>query len=644
MKRLVALLFILLLPLVGASTFTGYIGVSSTVGVGNYTVTVKDVSLDDGSLLLDVSTPNWSGMKKLPLGSVLSLGELNLTFEKVFLGSRSLVFLSAQFPYVLPGQNVTLGPYTIEVLSVGKDGVELKVTYGNESKTFKSSFKFENLVANVSGFLPVYSGYLKLNESFSFAGETVTFTGAKVENATSGFIETVFFSYDNTTYALPVGNESVIGPFLVKVDDLIGLNYTKVDVHFLGVSMNLTIVPNEVFSLAPGQTKTLGPYVFRYDYHLGNKLKVSLLNPCQVVLASTSLIVSNVSTLLYHKGLTVIPLSIDANGTAQFASFINPNELPSPDKVANVLVSLRDGNARQYLPTTLTVEVENTGNVALSNLTVKFVPGDVKVLSETEFFLKSLTPGEKKEFKLAVLPMKSGNVSAGRVTVTAMAPYELACGGYTLLKFSSNELTLNVKPTRVEYSLRVSAPANASLYRPVNLTVVVRNTGDETLPANLTLTVPPGVAMASSGNVFASGSRIVLPLYLPPGNESVVSFVLIPYTPGEKSFKIAVVSVPGVVNETGLSITVLSAGTEKENQTAPTTFTTTKTITERINSTVTITVTKTQTEIKTKTVTSTTTSSVPYTPLKTKLIWLVIGVVIGAGIIIAIAWYQARSS
>ncbi|WP_456420845.1 hypothetical protein [Thermococcus sp.] len=643
MKRLVALLFILFLPLVGASTFTGYIDVPSTVGVGAYTVHVVDVSPEDGSLLLDINTPNWSGMKKLPLGGTLSLGGLNLTFEKVFIGQESLVFLSARFPYVLPGQNVTFGPYRVEVLSVSGDGVKLRVSYENESETFTSSFRFKNLVANVSGFLPVYSGYLKVNGSFSFAGKTVTFVGAKVENTTGGFVETVFFSYDNTTYALSVGNESIIGPFLVKVDDLIGLNYTKVDVHFLGVSMNLTIVPNEVFSLAPGQTKTLGPYVFRYDYHIGNELKVSLLNPCQVVLASTSLIVSNVSTLLYHNGLTVIPISVDANGTAQFASFINPNELPSPEKVANVLVSLRDGNARQYLPTNLTVEIKNTGNVALSNLTVNFVPGDVKALSETEFFLKSLAPGEKKEFKLVVLPMKSGNVSAGRVTVTAMAPYELACGGYTLLKFSSNELTLNVKPTKVAYSLRVSAPANASLYRPVNLTVVVRNTGDETLPTNLTLTVPPGVAMASLGNVFASGSKVVIPLHITPGNESVFNFVLIPYTPGEKSFKIEVVSVPGVVNETGLSLAVPSVGTEKENQTLPT-LRTTKTITERINSTVTVTVTKTQTEIKTRTVTSTATSSVPYTPLKTKLIWLAIGVVLGAGIIIAIAWYQARSS
>ncbi|NJE53908.1 hypothetical protein [Thermococcus sp. 21S9] len=641
MKKLIALLFILLLPFVGASTFTGYLEVPSTVGVGNYTVTITDVSPEDGSLLLDVSTPNWTGMTKLPLGGNLTLGPMNLTFRRVFLGSRSLVFLSTEFSYVLPGQNVTLGPYRIEVLSVSKDGVELRVSYGNESETFKSSFKFKNLIANVSGFLPVYSGYLKLNESFSFAGRTVTFTGAKVENTTSGFVETVFFSYDNVTYPISVGNESVIGPFLVKVEDLVGLNYTKVDVHFLGVAMNLTIAPNDVFSLSPGQTKTLGPYVFRYDYHIGNKLHVSLLNPCQAVITSASLVVSNVSTLLYHQGLTVVPLSIEANGTVQFASFINPDELPSPEKVANVLVSLKGGTARQYLPVMLTAEVENTGNVALSNLTVRFIPGDVKVLSGTEFFLRALAPGEKKEFKFVVLPMKSGNVSVGRVTVSAMAPYELACGGYTLLRFSSNELTLKVEPTTVAYSLNVSAPSSAPLYRPVNLTVLVRNLGDETLPANLTLTVPPGVAMASSGNVFASGSRISIPLYIKPGNESTLSFIVIPYTPGEKSFKIAVVSVPGVVNETSFAITVASSQAE-ENKTTVTP--TPSTVTKTMNSTITMTTTKTQTHTSIKTITTTTTTSVPYTPLKTKLIWLFIGVVLGAGIIIGIAWYQARSS
>ncbi|WP_297469143.1 hypothetical protein [Thermococcus sp.] len=639
-KYLFALLFIMLLPLAGASTFSGYIGVPSTVGIGNYTVNIMDVSFEDGSLLLAVDSPNWSGIKKLPLGGTLYLGEMNLTFKRVFIGSNPLVLLSANFPYLLPGQNVTLGPYRIEIISVTQNGVEVKVSYGNESQTFKSSFRFKNLVANVSGFFPVYSGYLKLNESFSFAGKTVTFTGARVENTTGGFIETVFFSYNNETYPISVGNESRVGPFLVKVEDLVGLNYTKVDVHFLGVSMNLTIVPNEVFSLAPGQTRNVGPYVFRYDYYLGNKLKVSLLNPCQVVLTSTSLVVSNVSTLLYHKGLTVIPLSIDANGTVQFADFINPEELPSLDKVANVLVSLTDGNARQYLPTTIRIQVENTGNVTLSNLTIKFVPGDVKVLSGKEFFLKSLKPGEKKTLELVVIPMKSGNVSAGRVTVTAMAPYELACGGYTLLKFSSNELTLHVRPTEVSYSLNVSAPANVSLYRPINLTVLVKNTGEEALPANLTLTVPPGVAMASSGSIFASGSNVVIPLQLSPGNESSVTFIVIPYTSGEKSFKVAVVSVPGIVNETSFSINVLG-GESEGNKPPAQTVTITETMTEKANSTVTVTVTKTQTQVRT--VTKTTTSSVPYTPFKTKIIWLVVGLIAGAGIIIAIAWYQARS-
>ena len=640
-KYLFALLFIMLLPYVGASTFSGYVGIPSTVGIENYTVNIVDVSIEDGSLLLAVDSPNWSGIKKLPLGGTLYLGEMNLTFKRVFIGSNPLVLLSANFPYLLPGQNVTLGPYRLEIISVTQNGVEVKVSYGNESQTFKSSFRFKNLVANISGFFPVYSGYLKLNESFSFDGRTVTFTGAKVENTTGGFIETVFFSYGNETYSIPVGNESEIGPFLVKVEDLVGLNYTKVDVHFLGVSMNLTIVPNEVFSLAPGQTRNVGPYVFRYDYYLGNKLKVSLLNPCQVVLTSTSLVVSNVSTLLYHKGLTVIPLSIDANGTAQFADFINSEELPSLNKVANVFVSLTDGNARQYLPTTLRVQVENTGNVVLSNLTIKFVPGDVKVLSEREFFLKSLKPGEEKTLELVVIPMKSGNVSAGKVTVTAMAPYELACGGYTLLKFSSNELTLHVEPTELSYSLNVSVPANVSLYRPINLTVFVKNTGKENLPANLTLTVPDGIAMASSGSIFASGSNVVIPLQLSPGNESSVTFVVIPYTPGKKSFKVAVVSVPGIVNETSFSINVL--GGENEGKEPPVqTVTVTKTMTEKANSTVTVTVTKTQTQVRT--LTKTTTSGVPYIPFKTKVLWLVVGIIAGAGMIIAIAWYQARSS
>lgn len=60
--------------------------------------------------------------------------------------------------------------------------------------------------------------------------------------------------------------------------------------------------------------------------------------------------------------------------------------------------------------------------------------------------------------------------------------------------------------------------------------------------------------------------------------------------------------------------------------------------------TVTATITNVTTTTEYKTETTTSTVEVPYTPLTTKLLWFGVGVAIGVGVIIGIAWYMSRSS
>ncbi|WP_297536003.1 hypothetical protein [Thermococcus sp.] len=637
--KAVLLLFLMTLPLVGASAFSGYLYVPSELGLNNSTVTFEDISIANGSLLLDVN----GSMEVVNLGGLAEESWLNLTYLRAFTGEKTLVYIVSSLPYVFPGDNLTLGPYRLTVLSVGEKGVEVEVSYGNESRTFTSSFKFHNLVFNMSGYGTVYDGYLKLNGSVSFAGYTITFTSASVENASSGFIERVFFRFENETIGIPVGNETRVGPFDVKVEELVGLNYTKVLVHFLGVSFNASIVPDRVFELSPNQTTPLGPYIFRYDYHLGSSVHVSLLNPCQVPVASGNIVVSNVSSSFYHGGITVIPLSLYPNGTVRFAAFINQSAVPSIGKLANVKVFLRITNATQYRVVDGTVRVLNDGNVALSNVTVVFEPSkSVRVLSSRTFFIKRLEPGGEAEFKVELMPLESGNVTLGEVRVIAAAPYELACGGYTLLKFSSGEVVSHVRPTSLAYSLSAYAPGNVSLYRPFNLTVAVRSLSSGLFPLNLTIGVPSGVAVAINGRVFASGSTVVVPLSIEPNETSTVTLTVVPYTSGEKVFDVRVSSIPGVVNETKVAVEVVPPTQEREP--SPTFTSTVSTVTERINSTLTVTKSFTETHTSYRTVTSTTTTSVPYVPFKTKALWLGIGLVLGVLIIVALAWFEARSS
>ncbi|WP_457742104.1 hypothetical protein [Thermococcus sp.] len=635
----VLLLLLITLPIVGASTFSGYLYVPSKLSFNNSTVTFEDISIANGSLLLDVN----SSMTVVNLGGILKTSWLNLTYLRSFTGEKTLVYISSTFPYIFPGDKLTLGPYRIALLYVGEKGVEVKVSYRNESKTFKSSFKFHNLLFNISGYRTVYDGYLRLNESVSFAGYTITFTSASVENTSSGFVERVFFRFENETIGIPVGNETRIGPFDVKVEELIGLNYTKVLVHFLGVSFNASIVPDKVFELSPNQTTPLGPYLLRYDYHLGSKVHISLLNPCQVPVASGNLLVSNVSSSFYHGGITLIPLSLYPNGTVRFAAFINQSAVPSIGKLANVKAFLYITNATQYRVLEGTIRIINDGSVALSNVTVVFEPSNgVRVLSSGSFFIKRLEPGKVAEFKVKLMPLESDNVTLGEVRVTAVAPYELACGGYTLLRFSSGEIVSHVKPTSLGYFLSTFAPSNVSLYRPFNLTVVVKSLSSGLFPLNLTINVPRGVAVAIDGRVFASGSTIVVPLSLGPNETSSVALTVVPYTGGKKVFAVRLSSIPGVVNETRVTVNVVSPTPERQPSSTPTS--TVLTITERVNSTVTVTKSLTETRTTYRTVTSTTTTSVPYVPFKTKALWFGVGLILGVLVIVALAWFEARSS
>jgi len=75
----------------------------------------------------------------------------------------------------------------------------------------------------------------------------------------------------------------------------------------------------------------------------------------------------------------------------------------------------------------------------------------------------------------------------------------------------------------------------------------------------------------------------------------------------------------------------------QENGTAPT-------LTETIRNTLTVTETQAITETRTFETTTISVQTVPYIPASAKAMWGVLGFVLGALVIIAIAWYQARKS
>ncbi len=188
---------------------------------------------------------------------------------------------------------------------------------------------------------------------------------------------------------------------------------------------------------------------------------------------------------------------------------------PRVDKVANLLISVSSEGGKQYAPMTVSVRVKNTGTVDLSNVSLKFVPaGDVELISKGSWLLSKIKPDEEKTLQVELLPHRSGNLTLGHVEAKAVAPpFELACGGYTVLNFRSNDLRVNVEPSRVSYGLRVESSNRTLIYRPplvVNITVT--NTGgDVSVPANLTVSLPQGVAVEPNGVFSSAGNLMIAP-------------------------------------------------------------------------------------------------------------------------------------
>lgn len=626
----IATAMILLFPLMGgvsASSFTGWIPVPGVVAIGDTVMELRDVSVNDGSLMVLLLNGSTEDTLVVKPGESLLLDRTVFTYLRALRSSEALVLAEVNFSPVFQGQNVTFGDYKISVLSVSSSGTKLRVSMGEESKDFTSSeFTFGDIRVKVSAYPRIFEGYLKKGQTISAYGRVMTFSRATVENTTGEFVEMVFFAYENDTYSVEVGKEADIGVFHVKVEELIGVDYAKVVVNLLGASVDIETLPDLTFKLSPGQTQKVGPYIISYDYYF-NGANVSLRNSCGEVLRSAKLSAGPVSPLLYYGGVTVGLEDVDSKGTATFFAIVDDAKIPTVDRVANLLISITADGGRQYVPMVATVTVQNTGTVDLSNVSLKFVPaGDVEVLSGGEWLLPKIRPGEKKVIEVELLPHRSGDFVLGHVEAEVVAPFELACGGCVALNFRSNDLQVSVEPSNISYELSVEAPNEVPLYHTVPITVRVANTGDVSVPANLTVTLPQGVAVGLDDEVYSRGNVVIAPLSIHPGENVTLSLDAIPYIDGTKEFTLRVETRFGIIDSTVLTLNVA----------IPHNDTVTVTETKTINGTVTV------TETRTLETTVTSVQTVPYTPTSAKALWGVLGFVLGVLVIVAIAWYKSQ--
>lgn len=656
MKRLGILVVLLLfIPMVDASTFLGWMTTPGDMRVNGYTLSIEDVSMD-GSIYMEISNGSMTKSFKLYPGDSASFGFAEVFLNKTFIGSRGHVLIKASFPYVLVGEGINFNGYNFTLLSVDDKGFKARVSDGNVSKDFSSKdFTFGVLKFHVEPYPKVFDGYLERGKSVEYFGHTITFENATVENTTRGYSERVILRVDGISYEVNVGDKLDTREFRIVTGDLKGVDYLKLTVNLKGAYVDVISNPYFEDYVYEGKDVKIGPYMVRVDRVLGNQAYVSIRNECGVEVAGALVeIGGSPVTGIAHGGVEVgvEGVSTDSSGIkAKLLIFFNPVEVPKAGDFPWLDVTLTSpGSALQYVPFNATLFIRNNGNKELKNLRISYeAPKGVEVLSLPEQFIEELGPRKSISFKLPLRINSTGKMGIGRVVVKADVPYELACSGYTTLSFYSNSPMVEVAPADVLYSLSISVPGSVPVGEPLQGTLKVHNAGNVELPIVIEVPLQSKFALLTSDMAFEKGS-LLMEEYLSVNVTAEHRFTVVPLTPGNITLSAKVLFNGKVLTSTSSVVEVLPRQPEivyvnlTDNKTC-TPEVIYVNVTEPCNCT-------TITETKTVTTTVPQVAEVPkivkenvtveVVPLKGKLIWTGIGILVGAGVIILLAWYQAQ--
>lgn len=660
------LLLFLYVPGFAAGThFSGLVRIPFQVSLDGTTVTGKDVSMTGYRLLVEYWDPHYrggigSGSVQLSVGSVLHLSKFNLTYLGAYVGDESYALIEVNTSYMIPGDTLTVAGYTIHLISVSSSGPAMVVTDPAGKKVSlsgKGKHRVGHLLITPGSFYPlVYSGYLRMNSTLSFDGHNITFVSV---NVSQDFVSRAVFVVDgNETAVIKAGSETNVGPFSVAVDGVVCreansstcnckcVHYAKVSIHYLGASLDVSVVPDFTFSLLPGQSRNIAKYyVLHYDYHFDGSARVHLSNLCGAEKASGRLSSLPAGSDLVYKGVVLFADSIDPeSGKATFYGFLEGDKLPDISKIANLLVNYTFESGTQYAPVRGNVTIINTGTVAVSDVEVKVsYPSDVIPLNGDTFHVDSIKAGGKVVMPVVVVPVSSGNVSAGEVTVTGKVPYDPACCGYTLMTFTSNEGIIPVAPADVGYNITASISGVSCTFKVVNVTV--ENSGGMDLRPVMVIDHTPGMALYPGFNGTINGTLLLTRVEVPSGGSKAYTLRVMAERPVNGTLSVKLLN-PYTSEVLASSSIPLKFG-ECREEVETVTNTVTSVVTQPCNCTsnitpITKTETLTKTSTKTLTKTTTTTSKVPYTPLGSKALWGGVGFALGFLSVVALAWYQAR--
>ncbi len=572
MRRLLVLLLLLFLlsPLAGASSFSGWMPVPGQVALGDLHLRFRDVSITDGSALLLIAQNGTELREVLPIGGGLNWSGYGLNLSEVVMdGNVVYALVDFRFPYLLQGQGVSFGNYTVKLVSVSESTAVLSISNGTSEKTVKSSggsVSFGHLKLSATPMPVMFDGYLRRGHPIRVGEWAVNFTGYNVTKENGNLVEVINLEVGGREYYVEAGKTLDTGTLIIDVKDLVGAEYLRARIRLKGAYVTASVAPSFDGWLPVGKTERVGPYIVRIEAVLNDSAYVSISNPCGMPLKTGFVSVGNVSHGLYYGGLLIgIPEVRERDGTkeAHVIAFLNGSRVPTVRDVAFLNVSLQiPPNATQYRPVTGEVVLRNTGKTDLRYVEIslnisKAFRADLRGLP----YIPVLKRGESAEIPVTIVPLKGGNLTLGNVVVTAHAPYELSCYGLKGIEFTSESKIIHVTPLNVTYHLQLSSE-NGRVGAPLELNITVMNTGSSGGAFNLSVALPQGFGIVAK-NFTLYGKWLQTEGWIGPRSSKVYHITIVPTKAGDYKLT-AVLGGHGIMAQNSTVVKVAAAPVHSE--------------------------------------------------------------------------------
>ncbi|AAL80453.1 hypothetical protein PFDSM3638_01600 [Pyrococcus furiosus DSM 3638] len=641
MKRLVtviALIWVLFIPYVEGSSYTGWIEVGESINYGDYSIRIVDISVD-GNILVEVSRGNEVTYTTLKIGGSSEVLGIKVKVEKIFLSGTNLTYINATFEPVLVGGRVKVGKFTLSLVNVTLDSIKVQV--GNKTYT-STTFEHEGYKVSLKPHPKIFSGEVKIGDNITYSSYKLTIESLNMSIVNNKTVSVVTLRYDDKTYEVKEDESKSIGPFIVKyngfrcemVNNLCDPRIS-LEVYLRGAEVSISYTPFTKIEMYEKKDYKIGEFLVRPVGISGDTAYFSIMNNCgDEIFFGKSFVRDNIIQGITYDGLTIGIVGSESDSSGKKAIVLytyNQEEKPRYLAYLNVTI-IPPEKLIQYKPSALKIKVINEGNSRVIGAFLTFFPGDgIKISGDSAFYIEKLEPGKEVEYSIEIVPLVNGTVNLGNAVIRAPIPYPLACGGLDVIEFSSNSPNAFVESFTPMLSIDV--PKTVELGKPFNVTISL----NKNVAGNITLILPEGIGVLYNGRLV--GKEVILP----PKNTTLT---LVSLNPGFHKIKALLTIDSKEISQAEATFETTAREGEENYVTITKTETSMITLTETLTETTTLTqetITKTETksEVRTVATTVTLTETQPPGMLPTIISWAV-GVITGIMLILLIAWFNYR--